>query len=155
MTQSHQTSSSSVAEDIAGFGLRFHHLGLAVRQPDAAGRFLTGMGYNVGQPVFDAEQNVNLQMCTHPRMPEIEIIYPGGSGKTPVDSLITKHMNGIVYHMCYVSDDLPKSLAAMEKTGARVFCVSPPKPAILFGGERVSFYLVDGLGLIEIIEKAA
>ncbi len=27
-----------------------------------------------------------------------------------------------------------------------------PTPAVLFGGERVSFYMVDGLGLIEIIE---
>jgi hypothetical protein len=29
----------------------------------------------------------------------------------------------------------------------------PPKEAVLFGGKRVSFYLVEGVGLIEIIDE--
>jgi catechol 2,3-dioxygenase-like lactoylglutathione lyase family enzyme len=135
-------------------GLQFHHLGLAVRKPEDARRFLTAMGYRVGDVVFDPEQNVNLHMCTHDVMPGVEIIYPGESGKTPVDRLLARHDSGIVYHVCYRTDDLAGALAAMAEAGLRTLCVSPPKPAILFGGERVSFYMVDGFGLIEIIEMA-
>src|SRR5665213_2617527 len=83
------------------FGLQFHHLGLAVRRPDDARSLLTGLGYRMGEPIFDPEQNVNLIMCLHNAMPNIEVIYPG-QGKGPVDGLVARHMNGIVYHLCYI-----------------------------------------------------
>lgn len=135
-------------------GLHFHHLGLAVRTPEAACGFLSVLGYTIGQSVFDPEQNVRLLMCTHAQMPQVEIIHPAQSGKSPVDRLVSQHKSGIVYHVCYCSADLDSSLAAMDKAGLRSVCVSPPKPAVLFGGERVSFYMVDGMGLIEILERA-
>ncbi len=37
----------------------------------------------------------------------------------------------------------------------KVYSISPPKKAILFGGKRVSFYLVEGIGLIEIIDEGS
>jgi methylmalonyl-CoA/ethylmalonyl-CoA epimerase len=135
-------------------GLRFHHLGLAAREPAAACRVLKGLGYRCGEEIFDPEQNVRLVMCDHDSMPSVEVIAPGSDGKTPVDRLVAKHGGGIVYHLCYTTQDLSGTLAAMEKEGLHATCVAPPTPAILFGGERVSFYLLDGLGLIEIIEAA-
>ena len=133
-------------------GLEFHHLGLAVRTPDAARRFLAALGYRLGEALFDPEQNVVLALCTHPHMPDVEIIHPGDGGKSPVDRLAARHESGIVYHVCYTSADLAGSLAAMEREGLRVLCVSAPRPAVLFGGRNVSFYMVDGMGLIEILE---
>jgi hypothetical protein len=32
--------------------------------------------------------------------------------------------------------------------------LSPPQPAVLFGGRKVSFYSVAGFGVIEILELA-
>jgi hypothetical protein len=50
---------------------------------------------------------------------------------------------------------LDRSLDALEGDGElSVYSISPPKKAILFGGKRVSFYLVGGIGLIEIIDEA-
>jgi hypothetical protein len=43
----------------------------------------------------------------------------------------------------------------MDDARLRLQCVSPPKPAILFGGRHVSFYMIIGIGQIEIIEEAA
>ncbi len=135
-------------------GLSFHHFGLAAREPEVALKALRALGYACGETVFDPEQNVRLAMCTHPAMPSVEVISPGSDGKTPVDRLIAKHGGGIVYHLCYTTADLEASLAAIEAAGLHVTCVAPPTPAVLFGGERVSFYLLDGVGLIEIIESA-
>ncbi len=135
-------------------GLTFHHFGLAARDPEQALGALRALGYDCGDIVFDPEQNVRLALCRHAEMPSVEVIAPGSDGKSPVDRLVGKHGSGIVYHLCYTAKDLAGTLAAMEKAGLHVTCVMPPTPAILFGGERVSFYMVDGLGLIEIIEDA-
>jgi methylmalonyl-CoA/ethylmalonyl-CoA epimerase len=133
-------------------GLRFHHLGLAVRRPRDAMRFLGALGYDVPEPVFDPEQNVNLVLCRgRETMPDVEIIYPADS-KSPADAWIKLHPDGLVYHMCYVADDLTATLAWMGKNGVRAICMSPPTPAVLFGGCRVAFYNIVGMGLCEIIE---
>jgi catechol 2,3-dioxygenase-like lactoylglutathione lyase family enzyme len=136
---------------LSGLHLAFHHLGLAVRRPQEAQLFLSAMGYRLGETVLDPGQNVHLMMCTHETEPEVEIIWPSDT-KGPIDGLTQRHPAGIVYHICYVTDDLAAALAALEKAGLRIVCVSPPKPAPLFGGRKVSFYNVVGIGLIEILE---
>jgi methylmalonyl-CoA/ethylmalonyl-CoA epimerase len=139
---------------MTGFGLTFHHLGLAVRKPEAALVFVNAMGYSSQAPVFDPLQNVNLIMCTHVSEPAIEIIYKANS-EGPIDALLAKHANGIVYHCCYVSKSAKASIDAMSDAGLRPVCVSQPKQAVLFAGLPVSFYQIAGIGLIEIIENPA
>lgn len=137
---------------MTGFGLNFHHIGLAVRKPESAIAFARGLGYVVGESVFDTWQNVGLILCTHPTSPQIEIIFPGND-KSPIDALIATHADGIVYHCGYVTKNLDATLSAFSQCGLRPVCVSSPKPAILFDGAKVSFYRVLGVGLIEIIEN--
>ncbi|HTW53034.1 MAG TPA: VOC family protein [Stellaceae bacterium] len=138
--------------DANPFGLSFHHLGLAVRGPRDATQFLGGLGYVLAEPVFDPEQNVNLIMCTQAgSMPDVEIIYPA-AGKSPVDALVAGRPAGIVYHICYLTADLAVTLAALDAASVRAICKVPPTPATLFGGRRVSFYDIVGMGLVEIIE---
>jgi methylmalonyl-CoA/ethylmalonyl-CoA epimerase len=133
------------------FGLTFHHLGLAVRTPQAAAAFLGGLGYSLGPSVYDPRQNVLLQMAESPGGPTVEIISPG-EGPGPIDRLITRHSDGLIYHVCYVTEDLNATLTTIKAAGLRAICVSEPTPAVLFGGRPVSFYTVQGLGLIEVIE---
>ncbi len=135
------------------FGLVFHHLGMAVRRPEGALAFVQGMGYTVGPPIFDPLQNVNLIMCDHAQAPAIEIIYRGESDG-PIDKLLAKHTNGLIYHCCYVSQYLDESLEKLAQAELRAVCVSPLKPAVLFGGSRVAFYQIAGVGLIEILEDS-
>jgi len=131
--------------------LTFHHFGLAVRRPETAHLYLSLLGYSLGPAVFDPLQNVQLQMCRHPAHPAVEIISPGET-PGPIDKLIERHTNGIVYHLCYETTDLNSALKAFEDAGLRVICVSEPKPALLFNNRLVSFYNVTGMGLIEILE---
>jgi Glyoxalase/Bleomycin resistance protein/Dioxygenase superfamily len=131
--------------------LAFHHLGLAVRRPVEATTFVSVLGYRIAETVFDPEQNVYLAMCSHDTEPMIEIIWPGET-KGPVHGLTKHHPVGVIYHVCYSTDDLSAALAGLEKAGLRAICISPPKPATLFGGRKVSFYNVSGIGLMEILE---
>jgi methylmalonyl-CoA/ethylmalonyl-CoA epimerase len=131
--------------------LKFHHFGLAVRRPDEARKFVGRLGYISGEAVFDPAQNVHLQLSTHATQPSVEIIWPGDT-TGPVDKLAQRHPSGIIYHLCYETEDLKAALAGLEAAGLRAICISPPTPAPLFGDRPVSFYNVVGLGLVEILE---
>jgi len=131
--------------------LKFHHFGLAVRRPDEARIFVSALGYRAGELVFDPAQNVHLQLCTHETHPAVEIIWPGNAGG-PIDKLAQRHASGIIYHVCYETDDLDAALLQFGEVKLRVVCISPPTPAPLFGGRPVSFYNVVGIGLIEILQ---
>lgn len=134
------------------WGLAFHHLGLATKDPDVATQFLSGLGYQIGPTILDRLQNVHARLCVHSQMPQVEVISPG-EGPGPLDKLLSAHKDGLVYHMCFTCADLDHSLDALESDeGLRIHSISPPTEGILFGGQRVSFYLVEGVGLIEIIE---
>lgn len=136
------------------YGLTFHHLGLAVKAPEAAVTFLSALGYIIGKSVLDARQNVHLLMCDHPTMPSIEVISPGEK-PGPLHRLLVRHQEGLVYHMCYTTLNPTASLQAMQAEGGlRLSCVSLPKAAVLFGGKQVSFYLVANIGLIELIDES-
>ncbi|MEE9139716.1 MAG: VOC family protein [Alphaproteobacteria bacterium] len=134
------------------FGLRFHHIGLAVREPNDAMSFLREIDYEIGDPIFDPLQNVFVALCVAADMPDIELIMPG-EGPGPLD-LILKKQDSQFYHTCFVSSDVDGSIAAMHEAGHQVVPVAPPKPAVLFEGKLVSFYQVVGFGLIELIEDA-
>jgi catechol 2,3-dioxygenase-like lactoylglutathione lyase family enzyme len=132
--------------------LAFHHLGLAVRRPQEATAFLSALGYQIGETVFDPGQNVHLAICTHETEPAVEIIWPGDT-QGPIEKLTERHAAGIVYHVCYETDNLTAALAQFAAAKLRIVCISPPTPAPLFGGRPVSFYNVVGIGLIEILQR--
>lgn len=131
------------------FGLRFHHFGLAVPSSGEAFRFLEALGYTLGAVVFDRLQLVNLAMCTHPEMPDVEVVWPSDF-PSPIDRLLRRG-GPMVYHLCYVTVSPERAIATMEEDGFNVAAIGEPKPAVLFGGQPVSFYNVDNIGLIEII----
>jgi len=135
------------------FGLDFHHLGLAVKDPEIARRFAKGLGYTISDAILDPQQNVFLQMCTSDRMPCLEIISPTQTSG-PLD-IILQDADTMMYHTCYASMDLSSSLASIRAAGFRALPVSRKCPAILFDGRPVSFYNIPGFGLIEILEVQA
>src|SRR5208337_4362216 len=132
------------------YGLTFHHLGLAVRQPEPAVNFLAGLGSVIGAVVRDGLLSVNARLCTNRGMPAVEIIY--ATEKPGPLSPILKANVSMIYHICYESRNRERSLRALEAAGNRTVLLSPPQPAVLFGGRKVSFYVVAGFGVIELLE---
>ena len=135
------------------WGLTFHHVGLAVENTEPATRFLAGLRYEIGPMVYDPQQNVNLRMCAHQLMPDVEII-SRATGKSPLDKLLSARREGLIYHLCYTSRNLEITLQTLEaEKELRVLTISKPKEAVLFNGRRVSFHLITGIGLIEILDE--
>ena len=133
------------------YNLEFHHLGLATSDPAKACLFLTGIGYKIGKSIFDPLQGVDLIMCQHKISPEVEVI-SSNLLVSPILKLKSKHPNGLIYHSCFTTSNLDKSIYNIRKSNLSIICISEPKPAILFDGLSVSFYQLVGFGLIEIIE---
>jgi methylmalonyl-CoA/ethylmalonyl-CoA epimerase len=135
------------------YGLTFHHLGLAVRDPATAQDFLSNLGYRIGAMVYDPIQNVHLAMCDHPAMPSVEIISPA-QGKGPLDRYLQTHKEGLVYHVCFAARNLIASIAALKADqDIRAIFWSEPQEAILFQGRKVVFCIVTGMGLIELLAE--
>ena len=133
-------------------GLHFHHFGLVVGEPEDAFGYLRALGYTEGNCVFDPLQRVNLAMRHHAAMPDVEVIWPGAEA-SPIDTLVKGGRTGI-YHVCYACPDPDAAVAALEAAGCFTIEVSPPTPALLFGGQKVSFHQVTGVGLIELLNTA-
>lgn len=130
-------------------GARFHHFGLAVRSPTHSFRYLAALGYTEGAVEYDPLQQVNVAMWHHAEMPDVEVIWPG-DGPSPIDRLI-RGRESIIYHLCYTTVDAAVTIVSLERAGLQVHTVSEPRPAVLFGGLAVSFHIVEGIGLIELI----
>ncbi len=134
--------------------LSFHHMGLAVSGKQKALQFLQSQGYEISEALFDPAQGVDLLMCVHATMPDVELIYNETETDTysPIQGLL-KGRNEMIYHLCYSAVDIKASVDELRTAGMRLLPVVPKKPAVLFGGKSVAFYYVDGFGLIEIIEE--
>ena len=131
--------------------LDFHHFGLATKSPDRAQQFLHALGYTSSDQIRDELQNVDLILCTHDTEPDVEIISATDTAG-PLDEILSGQAQNI-YHICYETDAIEIALERLQEKGIRCQCISPPTPAILFGGRNVAFYFVRGFGLIELLES--
>lgn len=128
---------------------RFHHLGLAVKQPKKALAFLRAQGFEIGHSVFDPLQGVNLIWCSHATMPAVEVVYQTAT-EGPLNSMLAERTE-FFYHICYAVEDLPDTVDVLKQQGLRMICVSEEKPSVLFKGQAVCFYYIPGFGLIEFV----
>ena len=128
--------------------LRFEHIGMAVRDFQPAVAHYTLLGYTCDEPIHETFQNVEVVFCRSPRQPTVELIRPVDE-TSPVANLLKKRQE-MLYHLCYVTDDLEAALAALEEKN-RVICISPAKPTVLFPELQAAFYHVHGVGLMEIL----
>jgi len=130
--------------------VKFHHYGLAVKRFKEAIQFHNTLGYSCGEIVIDNLQYVELVLCSSPHYPSVELVMPFGDN-SPINSFLKKN-NEIIYHICYEINIADISIDQFF-SGNRYICVSEPKPAILFNNRLVSFYYINNVGLIEILEK--
>lgn len=130
---------------------RFHHLGLLTSDEGRAAPLLSALGYELDDAVEDPRQGAVLRMARGRNgNPDVEIIVPA-LDNTRLRRLL-KRRDDYMYHLCFVTASLAAAAEALIAGDQTVMEASPPTPAVMFGGKRVAFYVVSGIGLIELLE---
>jgi hypothetical protein len=124
--------------------LEFHHLGLAVKHPDQARKYLQMLGYMSKKTEVNLF-NVYIQFHEHEVMPRIELVYKY-KDSTPIDNIL-KSNDLQIYHTCYKCKDVKKTIQQLKDGGFQTFRISKSSKDFPF-----SFYYIKGIGLIEFFE---
>ncbi|MFD2612364.1 VOC family protein [Paenibacillus gansuensis] len=128
--------------------LRFHHVGLACRRLEAERKAHELLGYVAeGETFVDPVQRIRGLFMTNGGM-RIELLEPAAS-PSPVDEILQRGQK--MYHQGFLCSDIRAAVAYLEQNGARV--ISPPVPAVAFGGKEISFLMLRTLMIVELIER--
>lgn len=131
--------------------LKFHHIGMAVKDLDTTAAVYEQGGYKRSASIFDPIQNVNICWLTKEGMPTVELLAPVDE-ISPVNKTLEK--NGVTpYHTCYVVENIEDAVAQLRKQ--KYVMVSKPAEAVAFCGSRVCFLFNKNVGLIELVEAPA
>ena len=150
-------ASSALAglDPAARFGFRLVHVGVAVPKLDPAAEMLrTLFGYEVVSGPFDdpiQKVSVNFLKQSSDDAAEIELIAPL-TEDSPVRSTLAKG-GGAAYHLCFETSDLDGALEHAKSL--RCLLVSPPAPAVAFGGRRIAWFYTPTRQLFELVETEA
>ena len=131
--------------------MKFHHIGMAVKNINATAAIYENGGYRMSEIVFDPIQNVNICWLTKEEAPIIELLAPVDE-KSPVNNILTK-VGVSPYHCCYVVENIDEALAQLRKM--KYVMVSRPAAAVAFCDSMVCFLFNKNIGLIELVEEPA
>jgi methylmalonyl-CoA/ethylmalonyl-CoA epimerase len=139
-----------LSADDLGFKLR--HVGVAVPSLGPATETLSTLfGYAVVSGPFDdpiQKVSVNFLAKSNSDVAEIELIAPL-SDDSPITSMLAKSGGG-AYHLCFETSDIEQALVHAKNNGCMI--VSPPVPAVAFGGRRIAWIYTRSRQLFELVE---
>ncbi len=142
-----------MSADDLGFKLR--HVGVAVPSLGPATEALSTLfGYAVVSGPFDdpiQKVSVNFLAKSNSDVAEIELIAPL-SDDSPITSMLAKSGGG-AYHLCFETSDIEQALIHAKNNGCMI--VSPPVPAVAFGGRRIAWIYTRSRQLFELVEAEA
>ncbi|MDG1432280.1 MAG: VOC family protein [Paracoccaceae bacterium] len=125
----------------------FHHIGVACLRIDREIAHWSALGYGQeGDRFEDPLQGVAGIFMTGPG-PRMELLQelPGSDTLTPFLAAGTR-----MYHQAFEVPEFENAISYMAGHRARV--LSPPKPAVAFGGRQVVFMMQPNRAIVELIE---
>lgn len=133
------------------FNATLHHFGFVVASISESqtgfSRFYGGAPWSV--TVHDPIQRVRVAFLQPPGgSAQIELVEPAADD-SPVKRFLGK--GGGLHHLCYEVPDIESTLEAARDSGAYV--VSPPSPAVAFGGRRIAWVMTPERLLVEFLES--
>jgi methylmalonyl-CoA/ethylmalonyl-CoA epimerase len=129
--------------------MRFHHVGVACRDLDGEAKVMLSLGYRAEGAAFtDPGQGIRGQFVRGPG-PRMELLEQT-VGSRVLEPGLAKGVKA--YHFGYEVAALEAEVERLKSAGAIV--VTPPQPAVAFGGRRISFLMLKNMLLVELIEAA-
>lgn len=131
--------------------MKIHHLGLLTSDIHSSKRALESLGYRETAEANDDLQGAHLKMFEqYTSAPRIELVKPFDTN-LPLKKLL-KHKSDHMYHVCIEADTIDLAERNLKSiSDGKIIKLSEEKPAILFGGRLVCFFLCPGLGLVEVL----
>jgi len=140
-------------EPLDDLNFKLRHVGIAVPSLGPATEVIQSLfGYRVvSGPFDDPIQKVTVNFLTQADqdVAEIELVAPL-TDDSPIKSMLSKGSGG-AYHLCFETSDIEKALIHANKIGCIV--VSPPAPAVAFGGRRIAWIYTQTRQLFELVES--
>jgi methylmalonyl-CoA/ethylmalonyl-CoA epimerase len=137
---------------VEDLGFKLRHVGVAVPSLGPTTETLSTLfGYRVVSGPFDdpiQKVSVNFLTTSDKDTAEIELIAPL-SEDSPITSMLTKSGGG-AYHLCFETSDIDQALVHAKNNGCMI--VSPPVPAVAFGGRRIAWIYTRSRQLFELVE---
>lgn len=131
--------------------MKFHHIGVAVKNIEKTAAVYVAGGYKQSVTTFDPIQNVNICWLTKEGMPTVELLAPVDVS-SPVCKTLDK--NGVTpYHTCYTVENIETAMDALRKM--KYVIVSNPEAAPAISNCMVAFMFNRNVGLIELVEAPA
>jgi len=131
--------------------MKFHHIGIAVKDIHCALETYKSLGYNQTHSdiIFDSIQDVKLAFLEKENSPLIELVSPD-SNKSPIAGILSK-MGSSPYHTCYEVEDIKKSISFLRKN--EFIAIGRIVPAIAFQNRSICFLYNINIGIIELLSK--
>ena len=125
--------------------MKLHHIGVACKDIEEEIRKFSRIHQvtHCTPAVFDPAQQATLALLTLIDGTLIELV----AGR-PVETLLKKNIT--YYHLCFEVEDIDKEIDRLMSDDA--ILLSPPTPALLFGGRKVAFLHVS-YGIIELLSQ--
>lgn len=129
-------------------GLTFHHIGVACRDLDREQAGYALLGYVPEGPDFeDPVQGVRGRFLVAEGQPRVELLV-NLEGSATLDPWLAGPAR--VYQQAFTTPAFDETVERFTAAGARV--VSPPVPAVAFGGRRICFVMLRTMTLVEVVE---
>ena len=130
--------------------MKIHHIGYLVDDIEAAASEFEKLGYSkTDEIVEDAARKIYILFLGNGAY-TIELVQPADAA-SPVYKLRKKHRNS-PYHICYETDDLPKTIEQMVNFHHYIL-LQPPEKAPAIVGSTVAFLVSREMGMIELLCK--
>lgn len=127
-----------------------HHVGYFVKDIEKAIETFLKMGYeDCGPTVQDPVRHIKLRFCKM-QGELIELVESDGED-SPVANMDKNDKTGHPYHICYIVDDIEKSVEEIRKDRFALPASSLEKSQI--DGKRVIHFFNKQIGIFELIEK--
>lgn len=131
--------------------MKIHHFGYLTTSIENSFKEFSQLGYTkVDKLYLDENRGIKIQFIRSVSGELIELI-ESASDKSVVNGLLPNATNKI-YHICYYTSDMEKSIKNLEKRG--FFLISAPQPAVALNNSNVAFLLSKYAGIIELYEDS-
>ena len=128
--------------------MNVHHIGYYVKHMEPACDAFKTLGYEALTGIIQDDAR-KIRICFLKNGTEtVELVEPEAG--SPFDNKNLRKMGNTPYHICYETEDLAQTIAALQDKG--YFLVQPSAPAIAIAERCVAFLYHDDAGLIELVE---